>query len=531
MSEDPAPSLTPTPWHRLSFLFVYAYHDLFERKKWGTTVPAVLTVLLTLTASLLVYELFRGDVRVGYEKIRRDPANRSLWYGSPMLDMMNAARERVVAEQVAKALPPGHMKAVHRFSRTPSDWEWLNKNHDFVARLFGRTLSPEDDFLESFPQEPAASSHRRLGPNDQGIVVSRRLLERLEYPPDEPAPKTLAVKLRGGQFEVPVLGVTRHDLPLWADFVLSDGFEAWLRARDVNRPRREVNVGPVPDRWVEATRRAELPEAVVTMMRQTYHLEYPVLKHHGDGWDWQLDRELTTEPPPFDVWKAMLGQIDREMVEQGFPHAGLDAKLKLDTDLRADPRETHQFLAVVVEIEDLPKARDAANAALRAAVPVARVDLAQPINYEACDQVVALQARAAQSYLLVARILCGLALYALVQLLCLEWIRAEHTVPEFAMIETLGLTRGSLVLLGIIEGTILAAFGAILGSFLGIGLGFLIASVFYAGDPVLVCLGFTWSVKTLTTLILTGWLTCVACSTSFVLFNCGKPPLERLRIR
>ena len=99
------------------------------------------------------------------------------------------------------------------------------------------------------------------------------------------------------------------------------------------------------------------------------------------------------------------------------------------------------------------------------------------------------------------------------------------------MIETLGLTRGSLVLLGIIEGTILAAFGAILGSFLGIGLGFLIASVFYAGDPVLVCLGFTWSVKTLTTLILTGWLTCVACSTSFVLFNCGKPPLERLRIR
>ena len=115
-------------------------------------------------------------------------------------------------------------------------------------------------------------------------------------------------------------------------------------------------------------------------------------------------------------------------------------------------------MAVVVVIEDLPRARDAANAALRVAVPVARVDLAQPINYEACNQVVALQA-ACQSCRLVRRILSGLALYALVQLLCLEWIRAEHTVPEFAMIETLGLTPGSLVLLGFIEGTILAAFG------------------------------------------------------------------------
>jgi len=425
------------------------------------------------------------------------------------------------------------MVAVHRFSRTPNNWEWLRKNHDFAERRpFGRTLSPEDDFLESFPQEPDASSHRRLGPNDQGIVVSPRLLEKLGYRPDEPAPKTLAVKLRGGQFEVPVLGVTGHDLPLWADFVLSDGFEAWLRARDVNLPRHEVNVGPVPERWVEATRRGELPKAVVTMMRQTYHLEYPELMRHGDGWDWQLDRELTTEPPPFDVWKAMLGQIDREMVEQGFPHAGLDAMLKLDPDLRADPREAHQFLAVVVKIEDLPRARDAANAALRAAFPAARVDLAQPINNDACNQVVALQARAAQSSRLVFRILSGLAVYALVQLLCLEWLRAERTVPEFAMLETLGLTPRSLVLLGIIEGTILAAFGATLGSFLGIELGrFLSASVFYAGDPVLVRLGFTWSVETLTTLILTGWLTCVACSTSFVLVTCGRPPLERLRIR
>jgi hypothetical protein len=531
-----APMMRTAP-PRLPYLARFAARDLFEVTSLRTTLAAVLTIAAAVGFAVLSRGLALGAYDVQVRRLRDDPVNRSLWYGNPSTRMMTPDRVATIAAAVGRDLPSGGIEGVYPFSQTPDDWEWLRADGQHVGFPVGRTIRPDDRLLESY-REGSPPPPARLGPADQGIVASPRMLMMLGYPDPRkaPPPPSLRLRLPDRREPLPVtlLGVTRTELPLFTDFLISEGYEAQLRQANPNPPLDHISTGPVPAAWADAARTGNLPAEVSELITgPPYNLLPPEAVPDGQGFAWVLTHPGDVNHPALETWRRMLRQIAGAMTRNRFPDAPRFTELPPGqfTTASPEPIKDHQFVAVVVaeaEIVRIPQAERAANAVLAGAV---RPEYAVPLNQGTADEIVKLIGQTEQALLILTILSLGVASVASLNLLVVEWLRAERKLPEWGMLKAVGMTGPQLEGLAILEGTILGGLGAVLGMAVAFALGRFISARFYRERPIDAELGFAW-----TPLHLALILALAVCLCAFGTWLANRkarvdPPCESLRMR
>lgn len=247
---------------RPPFLVRFAALDLFGRTSWATTFAALVTIAAAVGFAVLSRGLALGAFDVQVKRLDRDPTNRTLWFGNDSSAIMTPGRVEEIARAVAASLPPGGLEGVYPFSRTADDWEWITADGAGTqSRIIGRTLRPDDRFLESYPVR-GSSSMERLTDESRGIVAAPSMLRMLGYPdpnpgqPGDSSPTVLLLQRRtdGKRIRVPLLGVARNDFPsfVYVDYAIGEAYEAELRRENPDLTLKEFRTGPVPESWAKA---------------------------------------------------------------------------------------------------------------------------------------------------------------------------------------------------------------------------------------------------------------------------------------
>lgn len=536
---------------RFLILIQHAQIDLLESKNLRTTLPALMTVFMTASTALISWSLVEGDLQVGYERIRRDPASQSLWYGNDLSPRMTVEFSESVKKALKTNMPMVSDIHVFRHSRTPKDWEWISADKKYTIRLLGRTVAPDDTITQSVEKlvrlnsiksqnkVPIKSDNIKslsgVSLKEDGIVVSQRALDALGY--DHLSPPDHLTLNYHGQISVPVLGIVEMDFALSNDYLLGESYERKLRATRSDELRQFLRVGPVPQDWLNASASNQLPKETKKLMTQFKwrNSDPKTLPSINKGeMDWEF--HLLSGTQLVSQWKLQLVQIEDSMLKSGFKPAKLVENIKgfQNTDnIFADPVEPKDFMAVVLPVENFSQAREIIESVfLEKRIAEDRKDLTIPLNNEVIEQAVALENRARQSRNLVLIIFVGLAFYVLSQLFFIEWIRSERTVPEMALLESIGFGHAALVSLSMLEGFFIAMMGNLTGISFGMIFGEILTKLFiYPDDPQLAGLAFNPSWTACTIISFTSTIICVCCSTFFLLGSLKVSPIERLRTR
>ncbi|QDV36305.1 ABC transporter permease [Tautonia plasticadhaerens] len=515
---------------RLPYLARFAACDLFERTSLRITVAVITTIAAVVAFSVLARGLALGAHRVNVQRLQDDPLNRSLWYGVRSSRLMTGGRIAEIDEALRAALPAGAIEGLYPYSKTPDDWEWLTADGTSIERPVGRTIRPEDRLLESFPLREGRPPILRLD-DDEGIVASPKMLELLGYDPESPPPESLSLRRgRRDTVPVPLLGVTEKPLPDYADFVVGERYEAKLRQIDPDPVLGQLRSGPVPPDWAAAAREGSLPPNVSeTLDKARLFLEVEDLSS-GSHWNLTFIGDVS-EAPGLRAWRDLLVALAGEMLRAGMPPAPRLTEIPEGqyASEEAVPWEDHQFVAVVAaDIEYLPEIERIVNETLARSI---RPELAVPLNQGVSDEVIKFSRQTREALNILTYLSLGIALVAMLNLMVVEWLRAERKIPEWGLLKAVGMTEAELAALSVLEGVVLGTLGVAAGAAFGIGVGRWASASYYRDRPLDSEMGFIWSPLLL--LAMSGLVVCLCGFGTWLANRTSRrsPPCESLKMR
>lgn len=499
------------------FLIRFAAQDLFERSCRTTTYVNTATVLFLFSVAWMTIALTWGLEAVEMDVRSRNPLNRCLFVGNGI------ARDVVTPESTAR-LEAGLRAALARPTALLGccpfrdvSYVFSEANVDYGPTLVGRTVGPTDPILESV----LADAHgKRLGPADRGFFVSPRLLATLGLPSNPPPPK-LTIGGARGRLSVPVLGLTKRDLPLGHDFLLSEGYYVELLHADPNRTLRNIETGPIPPAWAEASRDDKLPARVLALLEKWRLRPRPAVRPHGDARHWALVSTALGKAVSESEWKIRLESLHDEMTAHGFPAAPGFANVA-STETAPPPAAVpleYQRVGVYVErLEDVPPAADVLDATFP-----------NNFNRDVVDQIEQI-GREMRSRLWVAGALLALTLVVMTwNMTVIEVLRADRKVKSVGMLKAIGMSKRRLEAISLIEATMIWLLGAAGGLLVGYVAGKQLAYRLHAEEPLSAHLGFASNWALLAGIAAATWGVSVLAGLLAGMSSRGAPPCESLR--
>lgn len=214
-----------------------------------------------------------------------------------------------------------------------------------------------------------------------------------------------------------------------------------------------------------------MEELIVDDLKLKYPTSVPIPR--GSAWV-LVNGRGDNDDPNVATWKAFLKQIEaKAKTIPDFPPAPDFRKSPPEQESALgrplEPIVNHRYVAVVVaKAATLPLAERAVHDVL---IRATSQDWADSLNGGTTAGVIKLIAQTEQVLKLLTIFSLGVALVAVVNLLVVEWLRAERKLPEWGMLKAIGMTGTQLSVLATLEGATLGALGTGSGIGLSIAIG------------------------------------------------------------
>jgi hypothetical protein len=469
----------------LQFLAGLAWRDLTDRTGRRATAVVVFTVAAAVAFALVGFGFTYGVRRVQEAKLKEDPLNLCVWAGSTGYRAQLTDGD-VAAVRAAAQVDGARIRAVAAFRHV----SLRVQVPEGQSILDGRTvkLGPAGDLL--FDGRPVRPGPNPTDPSTRGLFITIGLLRRLGLPE---APPTLNAVFGSNRAEpIPVVGVI-DNLPFDRQFVVTEAFAAELARRDSDVVTATAFSGPIgadwPADWDWNDLEGKLPQAVrARLAKDGCRIHWQSGPGPG-AWIFSL----ADGSKRFGEWFDLMTEVAQLMRAAGWAAAPNFAapELRDAPGLRADRADYDMVAVYVDDLKSIAPVTDAVGS-LRM-----HGEEALPVDREIAKRVqkIGEQTSRAEGAMgvvsgLVA-LLAGAVAFAILRL------RAEHQVAEIGMLQAMGMSRLSLVVMAGLQGLYVWAAGAGIGTAVGLwGVG-LIARVLPDGDPTLGAYRELWLVGTI----------------------------------
>ncbi|MCY2989657.1 MAG: ABC transporter permease [Planctomycetota bacterium] len=491
---------------RLSFFVRFAWQDLRERHALPTTLVNACTIMVVVAFGCIAYGLTFGVQANRLAQLEADPDVRRIEVGDD-------SREGSVSEQqldilklkLSENIPPPHQPAqCFPFRRVWLSWHgYSSLSGTDGDELRGRTIQVGDPLLDSLGLRLGGS---RIEDNEEkGLILSPRMLLRLGVPSEstfeELCKKKLDYRTRTKPFKVTPLGVTEKEIFSGYYFIISEGGEHWLRNADPNPPLEWINTGRLPQNWpdfsLELDRQAadstaaKPAEDATAQERSHYPAEIRRLFGKNGAWHiavpetceslpdedgktysyWRLTSKIKDiapqDPwPDLEVWRSQLDRIGQLMhaPEAGFDYAGpkqdpfvVDVNSPNIGKARYPRRTDYEKVTIYVgEVEDL---EPAALACEQAGFKPDRENI---------DKLVRIGGDTTKAFQAMSVVLAVVAFIGVWNMWVSQALRAHQKIAEIGMLKAMGMKRGELSCLYVVEAAMLWIGGCGAGFLVGV---------------------------------------------------------------
>ncbi len=456
---------------RLSFALWFAVIDLSGRwRSLHVTLVNLLTLVALVAFTVLVYGLILGTGRRQLEQFRHDPLASCLWVRPARGQTITpAARDQLAAKVRQSLSSPDHLTGCAGYHLLEQDW--FIPGQESAPAIPGRTLSPDDPLLRSFPDAQSWLANTVPSPGEEGVILTRSMLDRLKVQ-EEQVPERLVVRaVTGKRQPVRVLGVLdREFFPGRCSYVLTEAIWEQVRKQSGNPKAAEVRSGPLAASWATIE---DLPAAVPSVAKylESESLEWVSTRAHGTGkvwlFRWKAEVRPGDEAPELGRWHVYLENVGRRLKEAGKGSAapGFDVPepLGLVTDQKPAATEGFDRIALYLSApDDLPAAGSAARR------------LGYQMEDDRLDQIRRIRANTNAALAYLSPLVLAAALLAAWNLYVIQGLRAQQKVAEVGMLKAMGLSDGLLNLIFLIEAGLVWGLGVVLGLLAGWELGVLV---------------------------------------------------------
>jgi hypothetical protein len=492
----------------------------------ATTIAIFLTVLVMCLFTLAAYGLAFGSDIVQVFRLEHDPLALCLRLGSDF-SAMTAHDVDGISRKIREGVAdPAGFRGGFPFRKVEYDCRRGDERGSERAR--GRTVrltDPRDPLLESRP--PQAGSYDFTGANAPHlspeapmwgrVIVTPSLLDQLGM---KTVPDALTIEVDARPYRLKVLGCTKADLPGYS-FVIFDADERRI-ARSVCKVRLpRYFSGPMHPDWPPPDK---FPPAVLTACNKTWGITL----NPFDGGCLML--QSNEERSVFE-WRLIIEKI-HELLEKHTGKAYRDFYQKADDHGQVRPEdkieapddecnraafyfakaeslvEVEQMLDTTVarmqaEIAAAESADGKADPSRAATLEAERHELSQLImlrdmNKATFDQVSGIQNSTSAVLRILSVFEALLIVMAAWNVGVVQVMRAILQVKEAGMLKAIGMTRGSLVGIVLLQAVYFWLAASLLGIVLGWETGNLLAHGYYAHRPEEILRGFacSWWLKT-----------------------------------
>jgi FtsX-like permease family len=447
--------------HALRFALWFAVRDLFERAGRGSSLVLLGNVALLVGASLLIFGLADGYQRVEFERFRRDPQALSLWVGdgeSQLLTQPNL--DRLMAGLAANLPEPGALRGLFPSYKVELEFFQVGPAQALTPPLHGRTLAPGDLFLEVGGDQELQWGTRFTGPADEGLIVTPALLQAVGA--GVPPAKLKVLADRGWTLELPVRGVTRGELPLRHQFLVTEAFGRKLRAGEA---RAEFfDTGPVPAGWKEPEDLdGEQKKALEKILfdRKNNLLRVEVLDVPSGGQRWRLKVQPGKDAHTESEWRKIAADLHALMVRYGGRPG--EAFVTQGDMPQAPAAEQPPYELAVVYVRGLADLQPVADVCKAIPLPVNDAIIRRLTDFARH----AGAARAALGFLVVV-----FAVTAFVNVVLIQRLRMRQKRTELGMLKAMGVSPPRLLLVCLTEAALVWLLGTLTGLAVGVPLGY-----------------------------------------------------------
>lgn len=492
---------------KTSSLVAFAIQDLWAPGARRTTIAVFLTILLISAFTLAAYGLAIGSARVDCYRIEKDPLALCLLVGDRIntKGKVTATVRDMLDATVSDSIPD---KAAYRGCFP------FRVNEFFVNRVDGRGMTAllartilieeerRDPLMQSRPLRPGGRDFD--GPADKGIIVSPRMLAELGLPQSLEQLDFVEIQVSGQLLEIAVLGIMQDDLPGALDFVIPEAYEQMLTTTDP-KPLQWVFTNAMPQDWPQPS---NFP-APIKGMFNTWKMDLPLMESQEDGRRILMlqSRRPDDEWPTFAAWGRYARRLMTEMEKLGYStnkeFTKLDHRGQLE-ELQAKQLSKNCDMAGLY-FTDTDQLTPAANACDRVA------EVHGTVNRDVIDQLESIAGQREVALGIVTIFEAVVMVMAGWNLIVIQVLRAAQKTTEAGMLKAIGMTRGLLFSLVLIEAALVWAIASGLGILTGWIAGNKMSLRWYA-DPQEGIIGYDCSLTLLLAVLLGSCAFCLLSS-------------------
>lgn len=486
------------------FLLWFSCCDLFESQARRTTGAVVFTLLVLNSFVLIVLGLIFGFREARHRQISSDPLALALYAGRP--DVRKEITPRVfgaiddslgakVGEAYVGCFPFQELRANWRLNAI-SESDGME-----VTPLRGRTLASQEPFLHRLRKDAETS--------EPGVVfLSNRIPVIFGQPLDAARPTSAFVRTSDGRVVPVKVHLTEFTFPNGHDFLVAEDGRAVLTDGADGRALTEIFTGPIPEDWdsPETTRRIS---TIVADFCRTKKIRNQFAAQTVDQTlIWQI---TSTQPDKTSSrlreWRSLVGELAALLQENG-----LAVDPRFVQDVRSAQGDGGPALipahdGVAVYVRDVTALKPASLAIQAATTP------SLPVDEDVINQV--------NSVADVVQSLVSTAVWVIVVLLFVSifniytvlYLRYGQQTSEIGMLKAMGFNSRMLLQVYIVQGVLLAIFGAACG----ISIGLVVAPILAAGisqhDRLGTAVGLSFPWWLIVSQLFASQIICIICAT------------------
>jgi hypothetical protein len=474
---------------RLPFTIWFAARDLFRPIFNHVTCSVAFTIACLAALAILMLGLFNG-----YEAVFRYRTSVALTVGNPRLsdlrftdDKLTALRARLSKElgpEVFITCEPYLLVEGEVFMLSPSRRQESNP-------IQGRTVTDAGDTLLQTLELSSGVGFNAA--REAGLIVSPKLLEELQHPGgDLTSLRVRQLGTAGGEpFEVPIVGVSRHDLPGGAGFLICESYYQTLLEVRSNQPLMRVQANPLPEKFDPEL----LPEPARKYLNRQGVVAELVMNQGRTVCEFR--KQDSWDPV---VWKDFLATLSNHLSAYSSYGKGPFFTNVVPLDMPAQTRTAlgpyHYVNIYIRDPQQLER-----TLAIAKPFPPAR-DLE--------DRLRILGSLAALGRYLMAIMLFAVLVVGAVALGTMHGLRAAQKQTEIGLLKSMGIPSASLRMIFVWEGFSLWLIGFVVAACVAIPLGTVLGGYALASDAAERSHVFPW----ITPLVATGVATLVVSVTS-----------------
>lgn len=425
----------------------------------------VRTIAMICGLATLIFGLSLGGNELFRDRLRRQSLALSLFIGEDRIERRPTVETIHVLEDLLKREIGAENFNLRGFHRA----ELAFYEHDEsrgTLRISGGTFNPGDPMIDRlFPPE-----QRTFDPNGKGIIASRELLNRLQFPrqldeygnaiPCNP-PRTL--RIRGTPdspfVDVPVLAFTEIRLPLGHLFLVSEAEEQRLWSATTEGLASRVRSGSIPDDWPSYR---ELPRVVQDRCNKV-GVELPREAFDLDGRRcWELVAK-NDRPIIMSEWRKVLESLAEAMLlaNDGAFDAPTGDFVSFQAINETKPHLDSSMEYIEISVRNLDDLKPASKVCRHKSVNF-------PADETTVDRLDEIARNSKLAIVVSGTLLVAVALNAFSGLTSLQMVRSEQKLPEIGMLRAMGLPQGRLHGVFLAAGFLFWIRGALYGTLLGI---------------------------------------------------------------